>query len=263
MKKTLLAVALISVFTGCTRVEDGQVGIVKNFSGEVKPNVIGTGYEMTVLDSVTTINAREMLISVENVRPKDKNNILLQDLDLTISVKVVRDGMVPFYLKTGDLTASKDVGVYNLGENILKKDAQSKIGATIRKFSSAELLDDKTKAEDAFKAALQVELDSLYGKAFEVMEVKIANITVSPAVEAAIQSSALLDAEKAKNEAEKSVIKGRTEIMTAKAEAIKTASRLSGVPVTEILEQERIEVLRIAAMQQGASKIQMTEPVTK
>lgn len=238
------AIIVAANLSGCGKViDEGNFGIEKHWGGEYNSEVHGQGWVPNVWDTMYEVYGREMLITIQNAQPKDKDKAKLQDLDLTISVTANKKNAVPFLLKTGDLV-EKDGNIL-LGYNILTKDAQSMIGETVKKFSSEELLNDKKAVENAFQKDLQSELDKLYGKeTFTVKEVKFGNILAAEFIEQKQQAIALLNAEAGKNEATMRVVESRQKALIAEAKVLSEAASQGNITVDQLLTYETIKVLR-------------------
>lgn len=202
---------------------------------------------------------RENLLQIDDARPKDKDGAILEDLDITISVKTLKDGAIPFILKTGDMVLDTTKNAYIIGVKYVKKDAQSVLGNTVQKFSSEEILKNKPVFEETFKKDLQEELNKLYGKAFIVEEVKVANIKVSKTIEEKIQAISAVKAEQEKNDAVMRVLSSREAVLTQEATLLKRASDKSGVSVSDILQNEMIKAIRDNT--NSSPNVQVTVPV--
>ena len=92
---SLIALTLLA---GCTMIEEGNFGVEKSWSNQIA-NDPKFGSQVTVLDDITQVTQREFLMPVENVRPKDKMGVLLEDLDATYSIRLVPEGAIRFYLE--------------------------------------------------------------------------------------------------------------------------------------------------------------------
>lgn len=245
--RLLLALMVVSLLTltGCTRIEEGNYGVLQNWDRSYV-NAPVTGVEFEVLGTLTEVYGRERLIQVQDVRPKDKENVMLQDLDLTVSFRSNPNKAVEFLRQRQDLVRPSDLrGVAVLGETYVRKDAQSVIGETVRRFTSEEILNNKRGLEEAFRTDLQQELDTLYGKdVFFIDEVKISNIIVAPSIEERIQAVALINAEKTKAEATARVLEVRQDIQTREMRLIAEVAKASGLTVDQVLEARRLDLLR-------------------
>ena len=125
--------------------------------------------------------------------------------------------------------------------------------------TSEEILKNKPVFEETFKKDLQEELNKLYGKAFIVEEVKVANIKVSKTIEEKIQAISAVKAEQEKNDAVMRVLSSREAVLTQEATLLKRASDKSGVSVSDILQNEMIKAIRDNT--NSSPNVQVTVPV--
>ena len=261
MKKlSTILIALFAIFalSGCMRSTEGNFFVVKNWD-KTYQDAPSYGLEWVIFDSAQEVYGRERLLQVLDARPKDKENVMLQDLDLSVSYRINPNKAIDFLRARGDITSPRDMpnGVYVVGETYVHKDAKSVIGETIKKFYSEEILNEKRRVEEQFKEDLQNELDTLYGSdTFYVTEVKIANIVVAPSIEDRIQSVALINAEKIKAEAISKVLDTRLEIQTKEMMVIAQTAENSGLSVDQVLEARRLDILR--EMPAGAVQVMVS-----
>ena len=247
--KIVGALLIAANLTGCSKtITEGNFGMEKYWGGSYNKTAIepGTYFFDDVFDSWYEIYGKETMIKIQDIRPKDKNGVMLKDLDLNVSIKAIPEGAIKFFLKTGDLAKAED-GIYKLGLKVLEKDAQSTFNKTMRLFTSEEALDKQDALELQFKKDLQAELDRLYGpKTFEVTEVKIANIQVAEAIEEKIQAIATVQAEQERNNATQKVLFSRQEAMTGEANVLKHTAEKTGLSIDQLLQYEMIKAIREA-----------------
>jgi len=99
MKRTIIAAAVIAALTGCTRVETGEVGLRKEFSGTVQTEPLGTGFHQTVLGSVLVFSAREVLVPVKDLHPVTADKLPMEDIDLQFTYRVNPAAIPSLYTK--------------------------------------------------------------------------------------------------------------------------------------------------------------------
>lgn len=242
--KLLSALAVIALLSGCAMINEGNFGLETSFDNQVNPTP-KEGFQVTVLDTITEVTKREFLLPVENVRPKDKMGVLLEDLDITYTIRLYPEGAIRFYRERGDLTCPNNLSGCVIGASYLRKDAAANIGNTIRNYDSADLLDDRKKVEKQLQEDFQAELNSLYGeKVFEVVEAKIAQVQVAKSVEERIQAVALIASEKERARATMAVLETREETLGRELQTVANAAKFAGFTIDQALEYRRLEILR-------------------
>lgn len=79
---TLFIIAFASLMSACTRIESGQLGVQRDFSGEYSKEAVPVGIHATILDTIYPFSVREITIGLKDLKPTTKNNTsILSDLD--------------------------------------------------------------------------------------------------------------------------------------------------------------------------------------
>lgn len=259
IKKVALAALAIMPLAGCSceAIREGNFGLKQAmFSRAYDHSPLGSGFNLVWFGEIHEYFGREVILSVADIHPKDKSNILLKDLDLVVTYQIDPLRAADFLVKTNDAT-EKD-GLIQLGLQRVDRAARQAIGPSTRHFESIEILNDPTKLENQFKADLQANLDADYGQStLRIVDVKVANILVSDVVETKIQSVAILSAEKTRNEATMAVLESRKNTLTQEYAVMKHAADAAGLTVDQMLQVELIKALR-----EGA-KAEVIVPVRK
>lgn len=85
MRKSVLAIAALAIsLAACTRIETGEVGLRINASKEVQGTELQPGsWNQTLIGSVIEFPVRDIAGMLENKQPLTKENVALQDFDLS------------------------------------------------------------------------------------------------------------------------------------------------------------------------------------
>ncbi len=226
------------------RVSDGNFGIGKSWSGLYQDEVIKEGFSFNYMTKVLEIDGKNNIVQVTNVRPKDKDGILLEDMDYNVIYNVNPELAVSFLREQPDLVRTED-GTYALGGTYVTKFAARVATEVIRDFPSVALLDSPGQVEEAIQNALQDRLDNEYGEGlFEIANINLASVKLSPVIEQRIQNIAAQDAAAAEAQAQARSLDARTTAELAEAQALKDISGQTGVSVSELLEIRRIRALQ-------------------
>lgn len=248
----LLGVAAIvttTLLAGCGSrvVNEGNFGLSQPFfSGTYSRDALDKGLNIKIWAHIDEFYGREEMVKIDNIQPKDKDNVLLRELDLIVTYSINKEKAVPFLIKTSDIVY-KD-GIYHLGTQRIDRDARNTIGQTVNKFSSLEILNNVVGVEAKYKVDLQADLDALYGKGTIIVNtIKISNVRVSEAIENRIQSIAVINAETAKNAATMAVLANRESTLTKEAQLIANVAKTSGLSVDQLLQYETIKAIHDGA----------------
>lgn len=271
--KTMAAAGMALSLGACGIVDEGTFAVEKHIGGSYNPQPVLPGMHPfdNVLDSFIKVTDKEVMIQLEDLKPKDKDGVLLKDLDLTIIIKVNKDKAVPFLMKTGDLVPMSQVkgmegteySHYVIGYKSVGKEAASSIQKAMRGFSGETALDQQDKLEEAIKTQLQKDLDDIYkdvGAPIQVVGVKTYSIKVSDAVEQKIQAVAAVKVENERQAAERAVLESRKETEAKEMANLKEVALKSGISVDQILMHRMIKTIAESGNAQTAVKVNLDMP---
>src|ERR1700677_4538175 len=103
--KKLLFVGMLFLM-GCTRIEQGQFGIIQHFGGAIDDQAAGPGFKLNVLDSIMKVDATEVRVPMHDLTPKDKDGVLFT-VDLTVTYRINPEKAVGFYKQTHEIDRIK------------------------------------------------------------------------------------------------------------------------------------------------------------
>ncbi len=259
--KTVGLFLTASLMIGCTQMpQEGNYLVRKGFFGNKYEQEINKGRAWYFFDTIQEVYGKEVLYTLENQTPKDKNGVLIQDLDLTIAVKVnpkhsKGENVIKFIVERSDFVQDREKDAFVIGESYVKKDGASVLSKYFATIDSETLLNDKTTFESSFAKILQKELDTLYGEdMFYIEDVKVASFKAGQATEERIQSINAIKAEEIKNAELLKAAKSKKEVMLINAQMIKDVSKETGLSVDQILESELINTI-------GANSNSSIQPV--
>lgn len=191
MKKLLAILALTILATGCSQIDTGNVG-VESTLGQVKKETMPPGMYFTLFKRVTEVSAKELRLSLDDLKPQTVDKINLADLDVDIYVQIdpahAPDIMTRW---PGDLTQEKGEDGARLGINYVTRQAREAIYSDIAKRQSATVHTERASIAENVVKALQADLDASAGKGwFFVRSANIRNMQTDPTLEAAVKESA-------------------------------------------------------------------------
>lgn len=233
MKRTLALIAAgaigISLMSGCTRIETGNVGIIKHWDNSIDPVVLGDGMHPMLFDSLLAeIDGTSTRVPVNNLTPKDAKGVPVDDLDIVVTYKLKSQNVARFYSTTHELDKYQDgTGrtYETLGLEAIKQLAPGVMQTVTETEDPVQIAKD-TKAYDT-KASTEFTkvLEARYPGAFEYVTVTTMHFALPASIQAQVSATAALDAEAARNAAELTLIKQRTELAKEKAEVDAIALR--------------------------------------
>lgn len=244
------------------KVNEGNFAVGRGINGMYKEDFIKPGFSFNYLTRVYEIDGRNNLINIADLRPKDRDGLLLQDLDMNIIYNVNPERSVSFIREFRDINPSEgDPGVYTLGKSLLAKEAQRIAMEVIRGFGSSDMLDSPAEVEDVMRAKLQQRMDSKFGEGlFEIAGVNIANIQVAPTVEQRIAATAAQEASAAVARAQEESLEARASAELKEAQSLAEISRKTGVSVNQLIEVRRLNVLAMLPSDTVKPTIEVSRP---
>lgn len=232
--KVVTLTALVASLAACSRVETGQVGIVRQFDKEidVTERMPGT-FTQTITQDMFHAQTKDISVDVTDLRPLASDNSTVQDFDVqviysinpTSAAELYREKAGPFHSVTsnGDMLLMYNY-VFNVARNAAYKVA--------RNYKSLELSDNRNKMETDMLTIMNDNLNTEEGLkgAIVVQQVLIRNI--QPATSIVESANEFI---RSQNELKKKEV----ELQTAKVEAerIKALSQ----------NQDAIEYMRAQA----------------
>jgi len=240
-----VAVSISAVWSviALDRVNDGNFGIGKSISGIYQDATINQGLSFNFLTQVFEVDGKNNIVQISDVRPKDKNGVLLEDVDYNVTYNVNPEKAVEFIREHRDVSLSND-GTYVLGQVYVKKSAQRIATEVIREFASVELLDSPIVVEEAIRKALQTDLDAKFGvNLFDVSNVNFSRVKMSAVIENQIANSAVAAAEGSLAAAKLKSLEQRAITEEAEAKKLAKTAEASGLSIGQLLELRRIAAI--------------------
>lgn len=262
MKNLLLIAALM--LCSCTRIAQGEFGIVQHIGGTVDDQPAGPGFNMTVLDSILRVDGTEVRVPMQNLTPKDKDNVIFT-VDLTATYKLNPDKAVAFYKQTHEIDDVKENGevLHVLGFRVMEDVINNAAAKAFNEFAVGEFGAKKMDIEQRLKELLQQKIDARYADAFTIVNVNINRTKLGEAVESVLQSQAIAKSQKALLELQQDLAVKETELIRKKIEGLHAISITTGVPVEKLMgfklrEQYNLVLSELAKNRSANTQVQVT-----
>lgn len=192
LKVALVALALVAM-TGCTRINSGQVGVEKSFTGEYPKEPVDVGIHMTILRTLYAYSTREIPVKMENLRPTTKDNTsILSDLDVEVQYSVNSDKTPVLAVKYANMhgKSENDSSTTLPAYFLVEKQAKSVVADAVAKFDALEIASKRNELEDIIRKNLQSDLDKNDPGAFIVSRVTISNLLPDVKIQESIRAIA-------------------------------------------------------------------------
>lgn len=213
MKKSVLAIALLAVFTtGCTRIETGEVGVRVGFDKQVKPGELMPGsFNQTIIGDVLTFPVKDVNVVLNDMTPVAKDNSTMKDLDAVIVYNINPQQVAELYSTKNKAFHAEFKGDTYVMYNYVVQNARNAIYKAARKYEALDMADNRENMERMVQEEINKNLaeEKLDGT-ITITQVLVRNIV--PADSVVESANALV---RAKNEYKQKEV----EVQTAKKEA--------------------------------------------
>lgn len=195
--KLILSVVLSSLMvSGCTKINDTQVGISENrFSGEIKDVTLTQGLHQILTSDVIKVSKRNLVLNVE-AQPIVSEKIPMQSFQMKVNYGIVpENAAIAYKTEKAQHIITDDGDVYLLGQYV-QYVANSAINDVVSKYKALEVNDNRAKIETEIKNSINTKLKS-QGKDKFVRVNEINILKVSPPQSILNSSLAIVNSENA------------------------------------------------------------------
>lgn len=233
MKKILL-LSMVVFLAACTRIESGQVGVERSWSGEFKKDGVPVGMHTTLFSTIYPFSSREINIELSDMKPTTKNNSsILEDLDFEVQYSVNPAKIPEVAIKYGNMHKQANSGVFLPAYDLINKQAKSVSADAIAKFEVLEISSKRNELEEIIKTNLQSDLDKNDPDTFYVNRVSVSNLLLDKRIQSSIHTIS-------ESESRKQVAINNLEI--AKTEAEENRVRSQSLD-DKILAEKQLEAM--------------------
>lgn len=240
--KNLLVVILMGIMSiSCTRIDQGEGGIVTGFGGSISEELRSTGFEVVFWDSMEVIDLTQNIIRAENITARDSDSIPLQELDVNMTFNTNPDKVVDFYKKTKSIAKIQNENGHNykvLGYNILQDMLVNEIQKSIAKFKSKDITSNRVSIEEEIKTSLQKMVNERYGDVFIIVNLNLNTVKLNPDIEKSLQLIQVTRNQQLEVQAQKDQVEMRKELLDAEMNSKATVAKKYGLTVKDYLEYE-------------------------
>lgn len=237
-------------------IETGNVGVRATLGNvsleEVTPGIY---FRVPVVQSVTTFVAKETSVDLNDLKPKAKDNLSLQDLDVSVFFKVTDSAVADLYVRYAGQHALHD-GRWYPAYNLVATLAKNAAFEAAAKHDSLVLHTKRDDVAADMHATLQSELDKANKGVFNVTRVVIRALSTDKSIEQSIQNAVAAQKQLEQADIQIRIANKNAEAEIAKAHGIAKANAIINSTLTrEYLQHETNLVLQRFAEKGGASTV--------
>jgi regulator of protease activity HflC (stomatin/prohibitin superfamily) len=256
VKVALLAPLVLLGWCSVGTVETGNVG-VRMTLGNVSMDEVTPGiyFRVPVLQSVQTFVAKETSVDLNDLKPKAKDNLSLQDLDVSVFFKVADSAVAELYVRYAGQHAFHEERWYP-AYNLVSTLARNAAFEAAAKHDSLILHTKRDDVAADMHATLQGELDKANKGVFNVTRVVIRALSTDRSIEQSIQAAVAAQKQLEQADIQIRIANKNAEAEIAKAHGIAKANAIINSSLTrEYLQHESNLVLQKFAEKGGASTL--------
>jgi regulator of protease activity HflC (stomatin/prohibitin superfamily) len=231
MKKLILAIAVASTLIGCGRIETGNVGVRTDFNKAIESTEVNPGWYGAFLTSVDEFTTKEVELQMNDMRPKAKDNLSLQDLDVSVFYKVAPGQIAEQRIKYQGMAGQLDSGVWASGYFLVERITRGAIYSTAADFDSLTIHSKRDDLETAITRKIQDDLNKSDPGVYTVTRAVVRQLLTDPALEKSIQASVQM---------QKQIEAKQLELKLAEAEAARKIVEAQGEATSNRLIAESL-----------------------
>lgn len=215
-------VAALSVITGCTRVETGEIGLRVGFDKQVKNEELLPGsFNQTLIGSVLTFPVKEISVRVEDMTPLAKDNSTMKDFDALVTYNINQQQVAEIYNAKNRSFHAVDGGDVYLMYNYIFNATRNAIYKSARKYEALDMADNRQAMETEIKEQIVRTLaDEKLDGTIVIGQVLIRNIVPADSVVASANELVKAKNEYKTEEVKVATARKRNESMQANPMAI-------------------------------------------
>lgn len=251
---TLILIAFAMLLGACSQIDTGNVGVERTL-GKVSAEALPPGVYFTLFKTVDEFTGKEVLFQLDDMRPKSRDNLTMQDMDIDVIYKVDGSSVPALYAKyQGDVVQHKQVVKDGSSDLIVShgrvvREAREAVYNAVSSFDATTMHTKRTELSELIRKTIQSELDKADKGAFIVAGVNVRNMVVDKGIEDAIRQKAATDQRVEQAQRELALTKAEADKAIAKAEGEAEANRILAESITAPLIRIReIEAQRDAAI---------------
>lgn len=203
---------VMSQIVGCGRIEQGNVGVRTNWNKSIESVELNPGFFWAVMTDVDEYVGKEIEVQMNDLTPKAKDNLSLQELDVSVFYKINTAQVAEQRIKYQGMSPRGDAdGFYYPGFNLVERNTRGAIYDIVgNKYESLTIHNKRNELEDDVMQRIQSDLDAGDKDVYTITRVIVRQVTTDKSLEESIRASVRVQKQiEAKNQ----------EIQLAQAEA--------------------------------------------
>lgn len=274
MTKTIAILFAAIVLAACSQIDTGNVGVERTL-GNVKQESLPPGVYFTLFKTVDEFTAKEVPLSITDLKPKSRDNLTMADVDIDVYFKVEPSKMAALYTKyQGDVSkvlkpsadgTMKDTGDEIVGMGRVLREARESVFRAIATFDATTMHLKRDEIAGSIRSIMQKELDATDPGAFFITNVNVKSLVTDKALEDSIRRRAQVDQEIEAKLKQGELAKAEAKRILIEAEGQAAANNAINASITpNLIRMREIAAQEAIATKSGATTIMVpygTQPL--
>ena len=247
LKFQILTVLLAGMsLIACGTIESGNVGVrTSSLTGKVEPKEIQQGFYTALLSSVDKYSAKEITVKLFDMKPKAKDNLTLEDMDIELYYRAKPGAVAELHIKYANRHAyDRAIGVYYPAYELIRSLGREATYKVVSQYDSLEIHKNREQISKSIWDLLQTKLNQLDSGVFTITNIVVRNTKTDSSVEEAIKRAV------AKN---KELEAATLQIKIAREQA-KANRALDASLTRNVLRHKELEVMQ-SAVENGSKPL--------
>jgi SPFH domain / Band 7 family len=242
----LLVAAALSL-AACGRIETGFVGVRTEFNKTVGPTVMAPGFYTAFFSSVDEYVVKEIEVKFDNLTPKGKDNLSLEDFDVSIFYQPFATDVAKMVIKYTGMSPVEN-GVHYPMFNLVERVGRSGVLDVVSRYDSLTMHTKRSELESAIKEQVQADLDAADKGQFIITKVIVRQVKTDKTLEGSIQRAVQMQKEIEAKELENKLAQAEAKRKITEAEGIATSNTKISASVTDnLIRYKQAEAMKEAA----------------
>lgn len=270
----IIAILFALAMAGCSQIDTGNVGVERTL-GNVKQESLPPGVYFTLFKTVDEFTAKEVPLSITDLKPKSRDNLTMADVDIDVYFKVEPSKMAALYTKyQGDVSrvlkpsadgSMKDTGDEIVGMGRVLREARESVFRAIATFDATTMHLKRDEIAGSIRSIMQKELDATDPAAFLITNVNVKSLVTDKALEESIRRRAQVDQEIEAKVKQGELAKAEAKRILIEAEGQAAANNAINASITpSLIRMREIAAQEAIATKAGATTIMVpygTQPL--
>jgi len=143
-----LAVAVVALATGCTRIETGEVGVRVGFDKQVQSGELLPGsFNQVLIGDVLTFPIKDVNVQLNDMTPVAKDNSTMKELDAVVVYNINPQSVAELYSTKNKAFHAEFRGDTYVMYNYIVQNARNAIYKAARKYEALDMADNRGEME--------------------------------------------------------------------------------------------------------------------